>query len=180
MNERNLIAELKAIETRNIAFEKLVRHYQKILYYHIRRMVQTHEDTDDILQNVFISVWRNIEKFREESSLKTWLYKIATNESLTFLANQKKRGFQDLEQMENTLGHSTSNTEDLGGDEILQKLQMAINELPEKQKLVFNMRYYDELSFRDISEILGTSEGGLKANYHHAVNKIEAFLTNKK
>jgi RNA polymerase sigma-70 factor (ECF subfamily) len=180
MNERNLIAELKSPETRNVAFDKLVRAYQKVLYYHIRRMVQSHDDTDDILQNVFISVWRNIEKFREESSLKTWLYRIATNESLTFLANQKKRGFQDLEQMENSLGHSTNGNGTLGSEEILQKLQMAINELPEKQKLVFNMRYYDELSFRDISEILGTSEGGLKANYHHAVNKIEAFLTQEK
>ncbi len=177
MDEKALIQQLKLPEGKEPAFRKLVQSYQKNLYYHIRRMTNDHDDTDDILQNTFILVWKNIEKFREESSLKTWLYRIATNETITFLNKKNKRAYSDVEMLENSINHSASNQTQPSGDEIQEKLKTAIGLLPEKQKLVFNMRYFDELSFREISEILETSEGGLKANYHHAVKKIETFLT---
>ncbi|MFN0202598.1 MAG: RNA polymerase sigma factor [Bacteroidia bacterium] len=179
MNEKTLLQQLQTPEMRNAAFETLVKSYQRVLYYHIRRMVQSHEDTDDILQNTFIAAWRYIEKFRGDSSLKTWLYRIATNEAISFLNTQKKQAKQDLEVVENAALHSTSGHNQIDEATILRKLQAAISMLPEKQRLVFNMRYYDELSFKEISEILDISEGGLKANYHHAAKKIEAFLTGK-
>lgn len=178
MDEKALVQQLKSPEGKEPAFRKLVQTYQKNLYYHIRRMTNNHDDTDDILQNTFILVWKNIDKFREESSLKTWLYRIATNETITFLNQKNKRAYADVEVLENKTEHSTSHQTQPTGEEIQEKLKKAIGLLPEKQKLVFNMRYYDEMSFREISEILETSEGGLKANYHHAVKKIEAFLTN--
>lgn len=175
MNEQALIAQLREPQTRNAAFDTLVRMYQKPLYYQIRRLVASHDDADDILQNTFVSAWRNIEKFRGDAAMKTWLYRIATNEALTFLQNQKKRATQDLSEVENLPLQSAPTQIDSA---IIQaKLQQAIALLPDKQKLVFNMRYYDEMSFKEISEILETSEGGLKANYHHAVKKIEAFIT---
>lgn len=177
IDDKTLLSELQRQETRNEAFEKLVKAYQRALYYHIRRMVQSHDDTDDILQNAFVAVWRNIEKFRGDSSLKTWLYRIATNEAITFLNQQKKRAYQDVEVLENVIHHSTSAQSVIDGDSIQEKLKTAIAKLPEKQRLVFNMRYFDEMSFKEISSILETSEGGLKANYHHAARKIELFLT---
>lgn len=177
-DDKTLLIQLQTQETRNEAFETLVKSYQRVLYYHIRRMVQSHEDTDDILQNTFVAVWRNVEKFRGDSSLKTWLYRIATNEAITFLNQQKKRAHQDVEVLENALQHSTSAQSVIDGDTIQEKLKVAISKLPEKQRLVFNMRYFDEMSFKEISSILETSEGGLKANYHHAAKKIEQFLTN--
>lgn len=176
-DDKALLIELQTQATKNAAFESLVKQYQRVLYYHIRRMVQSHDDTDDILQNTFVSVWRNIEKFRGDSSLKTWLYRIATNESITFLNQQKKRAYQDVEVLENAMHHSTSAQSVVDGDTIQEKLKQAISKLPEKQRLVFNMRYFDEMSFKEISTILETSEGGLKANYHHAAKKIELFLT---
>lgn len=178
MNEKILIQEIQQPETKEMAFRTLVQSYQKMLYYHIRRMVGNHDDTDDVLQNTFILVWRNIEKFRGDSSLKTWLYRIATNETITFINNRNKRAFSGVEGLENQMGHSTSAQNEVNGEEIQQKLKSAIALLPEKQRLVFNMRYYDEMSFKEISEILQITEGGLKANYHHAAKKIEQFLTN--
>lgn len=178
MNEKVLIQELQNIEKKEVAFRSLVLNYQKMLYYHIRRMVGNHDDTDDILQNTFILAWRNIEKFRGDASLKTWLYRIATNETITFINNRNKRAYSDVEVLENQIVHSTNAHSDISGDEIQQKLKKAIALLPDKQRLVFNMRYYEEMSFKEISEILNITEGGLKANYHHAAKKIEQFLTN--
>lgn len=175
--ELKLIAELRQPETQERAFMELVRTYQKMLYYHIRRMVVSHEDTDDILQNTFVLAWRNMDKFRGDSSLKTWLYRIATNETLTFIQKQKKQQQTSVEALHDNLQHAQQNR-DLDGEEIQQRLDKAISLLPEKQKLVFNLRYFDELSFKEISNILNISEGGLKANYHHAAKKIEYFLLN--
>ncbi len=177
MNESVLIKQLKNPDEKETAFRKLIQTYQKNLYYHIRRMVNDHDDTDDILQNTFILVWKNLDKFREESSLKTWMYRIATNETITFLNRKNKRVYADVDTLENNVNHSTPPSVPISGEEIQERLKRAIYLLPEKQRLVFNMRYYDELSFREISEILETSEGGLKANYHHAVKKIEQYLT---
>lgn len=178
MADETLLIHLQTQETKNQAFEQLVKTYQRVLYYHIRRMVQSHEDTDDILQNTFVAVWRNIDKFRGDASLKTWLYRIATNESITFLNQKKKRAHQDMDVLENAIQHSSSAQSVVDGDTIQEKLKQAILKLPEKQRLVFNMRYFDEMSFKEISAILETSEGGLKANYHHAAKKIELFLAN--
>ena len=177
--EGDFLNRLKSPDTRNVAFDELVRLYQRPLYYHIRRMLNGHEDTDDVLQNTFLAAWRFIEQFRGDASLKTWLYRIATNETLSFIEKQKKRQRSDLTQLENTQSHSSSAQPNLSSDEIVALLTHAIATLPEKQKLVFNMRYYDEMSFREISEILETTEGGLKANYHHAVKKIESFISQK-
>ncbi|MEZ4773770.1 MAG: RNA polymerase sigma factor [Bacteroidia bacterium] len=177
LEEKNLLEKLRQPETKNQAFGHLVELYQRILYYHIRRLVIDHDDADDVLQNTLLKAWKNIDRFRADAALKTWLYRIATNESLTFLNNKKKRGFEDVEDIENDLRHSLSTGRYIDGDEIQKKLQMAILTLPRQQRLVFNMRYYDELKYEEISEILEVSVGALKASYHHAVKKIELFLT---
>ena len=155
----------------------LMVKYQQRLYWQIRRMVINHADADDVLQNVFIKVWKNLDKFEQQSQLFTWLYRITVNESLTFL-NQKKRQNTDSLENENTnLAEQLTADRYFDGDEIQKKLQLAIDGLPNKQKQVFLMRYYDELSYEEMSEILGTSVGALKASYHFAVKKIESFLT---
>ena len=176
MDEKALVQQLKSAEGKEIAFREVIKTHQKALYYHIRRMTNDHDDTDDILQNTFISVWKNVDKFREEASLKTWIYRIATNETLTFLNKKNKRAYADVSILENSVSHSESSQVPISGEEIQARLAKAITLLPEKQRLVFNMRYYDEMSFREISVILETTEGGLKANYHHAAKKIEMFL----
>lgn len=155
------------------AFSLLVDAYSERLYYQIRRMVNDHDDTDDVLQNVFIKVWRYLDGFNRDAQLHTWLYRIAHNESVTFLKKQQRNSSESLDDayMQPIADSFTD------GDAIQQKLQQAIDTLPDKQKQVFLLRYYDELSYDEMSEVLGTSVGGLKASYHHAVKKIEAFLT---
>jgi RNA polymerase sigma-70 factor (ECF subfamily) len=150
-----------------------VSKYQERLYWHIRKLVISHEDADDVLQNTFIKAWRSLSNFREESQLFTWLYKIATNESLGFLRSKTRWSFLPFSSVEKVLKQSLSEDPYFKGDQIQRKLQEAILELPEKQRLVFNMRYYDELSYEEISKILDTSVGALKASYHHAAKKIE-------
>ncbi|MEZ4829339.1 MAG: sigma-70 family RNA polymerase sigma factor [Bacteroidia bacterium] len=177
LEEKNLLEKLRDPLSRSEAFGQVVRQYQRVLYYHIRRMVIDHDDADDVLQNTLLKAWKNIDRFRADSSLKTWLYRIATNESLTFLTNKQKRGFSDVEDLENNLRHSISSGKYIDGDEIQKKLQMAILTLPPQQRLVFNMRYYDELKYEEIAEIMELSTGTLKAHYHHAAKKIEIFLT---
>ena len=151
--------------------------YQEKLYWHIRKIVIRHDDADDVLQNTFIKVWKSLDKFREASKLYTWLYRIATNESLTFLKQQKTKYLLPLEDHENSLKNSLMSDVYFNGDEIQLKLQKAILTLPEKQRIVFNMKYFDEMKYDDMAEILKTSVGALKASFHHAVKKIEKYLS---
>ncbi|NDC40009.1 MAG: RNA polymerase sigma factor, partial [Chitinophagia bacterium] len=164
-----LIASFKVERSRDQAFTALVAKYQERLYWHIRKMVVQHDDTHDILQNVFIKVWRHLGDFREEASLFTWLYRIATNETLSWLEQQKKRRMIEGGGSAELLADTIAAQKDFDPTQIEWKLQQAIATLPDKQRLVFNLRYYDELSYSDMSEILQTSEGALKASYHHAV-----------
>jgi RNA polymerase sigma factor (sigma-70 family) len=166
--------------TREAAFGMLLKKYQQRLYWQVRRMVFEHDDADDVMQNVLMKVWRHLEKFRNDSSLHTWLYRISTNECLTFIESKKKRTAIPLENDENEDGPQIQVAADpyFNGDDIEAKLQQAIMLLPEKQRIVFNLRYYDEMPYEEMSGILGTSVGALKASYHHAAKKIESFLTN--
>jgi len=174
--EETLLNELKQLETQAKAFEVLVNTYKERLYWHIRRIVLNHDDTDDVLQNTFIKVFKNIDGFKGDSKLYSWMYRIATNEALTFLKKKsKKLGISDSE-MQNKMVSNLQADVYFDGDEIQLKLQQAIAILPEKQKLVFNMKYYQEMKYEEISEILNTSVGGLKASYHLAVKKVESFL----
>ncbi len=174
---RELIAELKQDATRDLAFQRLVQLYQERLYWHIRKIVLNHDDTDDVLQNTFVKAWKGISRFREESSLYTWLYRIATNESITFLNSKKRRSFLPLNDVSEILMENLTSDPWFEGDEIQMRLQQAILRLPKKQRIVFNMKYFDEMKYEDMSKILDTSVGALKASYHHAVKKIEEFIT---
>ncbi|MFC5045997.1 RNA polymerase sigma factor [Aquimarina hainanensis] len=160
------------------AFSHLVTLYKQRLYWHIRNMVKNHDDTDDVLQNVFIKVYHNIKKFKGDSKLYSWLYRIATNESLTFLNKKAKKLNISNEELHLQLAQNLESDVYYDGDEIQLKLQKAIATLPQKQQQVFNMKYFQELKYKEISEILETSEGALKASYHIASKKIETFLRN--
>jgi RNA polymerase sigma factor (sigma-70 family) len=153
-----------------------VRTYNKRLYWHVRKIVICHDDADDVVQNTFIKAWKALPNFRGDSQLYTWLYRIATNEALSFLKKKKKHLFQSIDSVSFEL-ESKVDSSYFTGTEIEKKLQKAILTLPTKQRLVFNMKYFDELKYDEISEILGTSVGALKANYHHAKQKIEKYLT---
>lgn len=177
-NDRELLSSLKDASTREYAFQGLVKKYQERLYWHIRKIVMNHEDADDVLQNTFIKVWRSIENFREESSLYTWLYRIATNESLTFINSNKKRSFMPMNETSEFLMNNLTSDPFFEGDRIQMKLQEAILTLPEKQRLVFNMKYFDDMKYEEMSQILDTSVGALKASFHHAVKKVEEYLKN--
>lgn len=175
-DDRVIIADLKLENKRDLAFHTLVNKYQERLYWHIRKIVMNHDDTDDVLQNTFIKVWRSIDKFREESSLYTWLYRIATNESISFINSNKKRSFMPFNDVSDYLAKNLISDPYFEGDKIQLKLQEAILRLPEKQRIVFNMKYFDELKYEDMSKILDTSVGALKASYFHASKKIENYL----
>ncbi|PTN10268.1 RNA polymerase sigma factor [Mangrovibacterium marinum] len=179
IDEQQLIEDLKNESSKQQAFRVLVGRYKERLYWHVRKIVLNHDDADDVLQNTFIKVWRNIDTFRAESGLYTWLYRIATNESLTFLNQKKKKTFggSDDDLQEHLIENIQSDPY-FDGDDIRQKLQEAIARLPEKQRLVFNMRYFDDIKYQDMEKILETSEGALKASYHHAVKKISEFMKN--
>ncbi|WP_242917097.1 RNA polymerase sigma factor [Pontibacter liquoris] len=176
MEDKELLAKFAHPESRNLAFNQLVRKYQQKVYWHIRKMVIDHEDADDLTQEVFIKVWKNLETFRQDAKLYTWLYRIATNECLTFLSSKKRKFFLPLHDVTAELIQKVEASPELAGDEIQLKLQKAILRLPDKQRLVFNMKYFDELKYEEISEILGTSVGALKASYHIAVKKIEEYI----
>ena len=179
MNEENLIQKLKDPSHKRMAFHELVVTYQEKLYWHVRKIVIDHDDADDIMQNVFIKVWNRIDSFRGDSSLFTWLYRIATNESLTFLAQKKKRkGFWSLSEDE-YLVEKLHADDYFDGEQAQKMLMEAVVRLPEKQRLVFNMKYFDEMKYEEISEILNVTTGALKASYHHAVKKIEEFINNR-
>jgi RNA polymerase sigma-70 factor, ECF subfamily len=178
MNDEYLIAQLKDPLKKRMAFHELVTTNQEKLYWHVRKIVLDHDDTDDILQNVFLKAWNSIDSFRGESSVFTWLYRIATNESLTFLSQKKKRKGLFGKDEDNYLIEKLNADEYFDGDEIQRKLMEAVIRLPEKQRMVFNMKYYDGMKYEDISEILKVTTGALKASYHHAVKKIEDYLNN--
>ncbi|WP_226294245.1 RNA polymerase sigma factor [Aquimarina algicola] len=176
--EKELVIALQSGKDSNAAFSKLINLYKQRLYWHIRNMVKNHEDTDDILQNVFIKVHRNIKNFKGDSKLYSWLYRIATNESITFL-NQKAKKFNiSYEELSIKLVQNLKADIYYEGDEMQLKFQKAIASLPQKQQQVFNMKYFQEMKYKDMSEILDTSEGALKASYHIATKKIEDFLKN--
>lgn len=175
-SDKELLEMFKESDYRNFAFKQIIKKYQERLYWHIRKIVISHEDSDDILQNTFIKVWRGLDQFREDSKLYTWLYRIATNESLTFLKQKKKRQYIPFMDVEHQLMNVLESDEYFSGDQIQLKLQKAILTLPEKQRLVFNMKYFEEMKYEDMSKILDTSVGALKASFHHAVKKIEKYL----
>jgi RNA polymerase sigma-70 factor (ECF subfamily) len=176
--DKELLAQFSNSNTKEKGFTAIVRKYQEKLYWHIRRMVIEHADADDVLQNVFIKVWKGLENFREDSQLYTWLYRIATNETLSFLEKQKRTSTQSLSDLETSLENKVKADAFFDSNQLEWRLQLAIQELPEKQRLVFNLRYYDEMPYEKMSLILETSEGALKASYHHAAKKIEFFLKN--
>jgi len=168
-DEAKLLTQLKLDNSKELAFKTLVKRYKERLYWHIRKIVITHDDADDVLQNTFIKIFRNIDKFKGDSKLYTWMYRIATNESITFLNSKARRNQVSNETLnENALNSLVADVY-FEGDEIQLKLQKAISQLPRIQQLVFNMRYFDNIKYKDMSEILETSEGALKASYHIAV-----------
>lgn len=182
ISDQELVSLIQDPEKRQNAFELLIKKYQQKIYWHIRKMVIDHDDADDVVQETFIKVWQGLQNFRGDAQLYTWLYRIATNESLNFLQKKRRRnhvpieeGSEDSMDLLNTLESSISQ-DYISGDEIQLKLQKALLTLPDKQRLVFNMKYYDDMKYEDIAEITGTSVGALKASYHLAVKKIEDFL----
>jgi len=175
--EQDFIKELLNPKTQNDAFQKLLRQYQRPLYSHIRTIVLNHDDTDDVLQNTFIKVFRNLQNFKRESKLFSWMYRIATNEAISFITSKAKRNGMTSEAFQQKQIENIKADSYFEGDEIQLKLQKAVALLPEKQQLVFKMKYFQELKYEEISEILGTSVGGLKASYFHAVKKIEEYVT---
>ena len=178
LDDKELLFQFKNEATREAAFTRIIKKYQEKLYWHIRRMVIEHEDANDVLQNMFIKVWKNLENFREDSQLYTWLYRIATNESLTFLQQQKKRSSISIDDEESPLTNKIKSDDHFDANKLEWKLQLAIQKLPEKQRAVFNLRYYEEMPYEEMSRVLETSEGALKASYHHAVKKIEEYILN--
>lgn len=173
VSDEEILELFKAEKSQEQAFRLLVEKYSQRLYHQIRSLVTTHEDTDDVLQNVLVKVWRHLGNFREDAQLSTWLYRIAYNESITFLKQRRKHFSESLEDRHDQPISGTFTD----GDDIQKQLQAAIEQLPEKQRLVFHMRYYDEMPYEEMSQVLGTSVGALKASYHHAAKKIEAYLT---
>jgi len=175
-SDEELLALFREEERRNFAFNLIIRKYQQKLYWHIRKIVIKHDDTDDILQNTFVKIWKGLDGFREDSKLYTWLYRIATNEAITHLNKIRKKNHISLDAPSNFLEEKLESDTDFKGEEIQKKLQKAILGLPDKQRIVFNMKYFDEMKYEEMSEILNTSVGALKASYHHAVKKIESFF----
>ncbi|NIG52915.1 RNA polymerase sigma factor [Chitinophaga sp. Cy-1792] len=177
-DDKELLGLYRNADTREKGFTLIIRKYQERLYWHVRRLVVDHDDANDVLQNVFIKVWKNLEGFREDAQLYTWLYKIATNECLTFLEQLKKKHSVSLSDVESGLANKLKSDTQFDPNKLEWKLQKAILQLPEKQRIVFNLRYYDEMPYEQMSKVLETSEGALKASYHHAVKKIEEFIKN--
>ena len=177
-NEKQFINELLQQQTQGVAFKKLVQLYQRPLYHHIRTIVLNHDDTDDVLQNTFVKVYQNLSKFKGESKLFSWMYRIATNEAITHLNQKARRNGNTTQEFQQIQIDNLIADVDYNGSEMEIILQKAVAQLPEKQQLVFKMKYYQELKYEQISEILGTSVGALKASYFHAVKKIENFVKN--
>ena len=176
VEDQDILDLFRKEETKEKAFSMLVKKYQERLYWHIRRMLIHHEDTNDVLQNMFVKVWRSLDQFRQDAALYTWLYRIATNESLTHIEQAKKRQARSLSDHEDYIGNTLKAEKGFDANQLEWKLQMAIQSLPEKQRIVFNLRYYDETPYEKMSEVLETSVGSLKASYHHAAKKVEEFI----
>lgn len=178
-DDKELLFLFRNEATRESAYTRIIKKYQEKLYWHIRRLVVEHEDANDVLQNMFVKVWRSMDNFREDSQLYTWLYRIATNESLTFLQQQKKRRSLSISDEDTFLSNRLVADTDFDANKLEWKLQLAIQKLPEKQRTVFNLRYFDEMPYEEMSRVLDTSQGALKASYHHAVKKIEDYIINR-
>ena len=176
IDEKELIQMFSDENQRRKAFSILVKQYSESLYWQIRKMVLSHDDANDVLQNTFIKAWNGLDGFRGDSMISTWLYKIATNETITFLAAKRLRNNVTMDDGESLLMQHLQSDSYFDGNEIQLKLQKAILTLPEKQRLVFNMKYFDDITYDEMETILGTSAGALKASYHHAVKKIEEYL----
>jgi RNA polymerase sigma-70 factor (ECF subfamily) len=176
-SDEELLEMFHAGDNPDYAFNLIVRKHQQSVYWHIRRLVISHEDANDILQDVFVKAWKALGSFRGDSGLFTWLYRIATNEALSFLKRKKTRFLLPLVDLEKQLSETLEADVHYEGDAIEKKIQKAILSLPEKQRVVFNLRYYDEMKYEDMSRVLDTSEGALKASYHHAVRKIEKYIS---
>jgi len=176
LEDKDLLEKLRDAESRNFGFNILVRKYQQKVYWHIRKMVIDHDDANDLTQEVFIKIHKNLGNFRQDSQLYTWIYRIATNECLNFLQRKKRRFFLPVRNVEAELAEKIASAPYVSGDEVQVKLQKAMLKLPDKQRLVFNMKYFDDLSYEEIAEITITSVGALKASYHLAVKKIEDIL----
>lgn len=176
-NESKFIKRLQDPATQQAAFAELLKVYSEQLYWQIRKIVLSHDDANDVLQNTFIKVWTSIDNFRGDSKLSTWLYRIAINESITFLSKMRAQNNVSIDDADTFLMNKLESDEYFDGDEAQLKLQKAILTLPEKQRIVFNLKYFDEMKYEEMSEVLETSVGALKASYHHAVKKIEEFLS---
>lgn len=179
VEDSEILEKFSNEKTRNEAFNLLLQKYQQKIYWHIRRLVIDHDDTDDLIQEVFVKVWKNLDKFRSDSKLYTWIYRIASNESITFLNKKKQRNNVPLDEVSGELAETLVASSYFNGDKIQMKLQKAMLTLPEKQRLIFNMKYFDDLKYEEIAEITGTSVGALKASFHIAVKKIEVFMLNE-
>jgi RNA polymerase sigma factor (sigma-70 family) len=178
LEDAELLRAFREPATKESAFTGIIKKYQERLYWHIRRMVVTHDDANDVVQNTFIKVWKGLDNFREDAQLFTWLYRIATNESLSFLEQQKRKSAVSLSDVESGLSNQLKAEKGFDANQLEWKLQLAIQQLPEKQRVVFTLRYYDEMPYEQMSRVLETSEGALKASYHHAAKKIEDFILN--
>jgi RNA polymerase sigma factor (sigma-70 family) len=176
--DEEILSKFRDEKTRNEAFNMLLKKYQQKIYWHVRRMVIDHDDADDLTQDVFIKIWKNLPGFRNDAQLYTWMYRIATNECITFLNKKKQKNNISLDDVDYELADTLSSSDQFSGDQIQRKLQEAILTLPDKQRLVFNMKYFDDMKYEEMSDVLGTSVGALKASFHLAVKKIEAFVTN--
>ncbi|MEP6615647.1 MAG: sigma-70 family RNA polymerase sigma factor [Ginsengibacter sp.] len=177
-DDQELLATFKNPATKEQGFTSIVKKFQEKLYWHIRRMVIDHEDANDVVQNMFIKVWNGLDSFREASQLYTWLYRIATNECLTFLEQKKRKQAISISNHESGLSNQLRADTNFDAHRLEWKLQLGIQQLPEKQRLVFNLRYYDEMPYDEMSKVLDTSAGALKASYHHAAKKIEEYILN--
>lgn len=177
--DAEILQKFSVERTRNEAFNLLLSKYQQKIYWHIRRLVIDHDDSDDLVQETFVKVWKNLANFRSDSQLYTWIYRIATNESITFLNKKKTKNNIPLDEVNSELAETLAESSYFDGDKIQRKLQEAILTLPEKQRIIFNMKYFDDMKYEEISEVLGTSVGALKASFHIAVKKIESILLNE-
>lgn len=176
VDDAEILRKFQDERTRNEAFNLLLKKYQQKLYWHIRRMVIDHDDADDIVQDTFVKIWKNLPGFRNDAQLYTWMYRIATNECITFLNKKKQKNNIPLDDVAYELSDTLADSAHFNGDKAQMKLQQAILTLPEKQRLVFNMKYFEDMKYEEMSEVLGTSVGALKASFHLAVKKIESFL----
>jgi RNA polymerase sigma-70 factor (ECF subfamily) len=176
VEDEEILSKFREDTTRNEAFNLLLKKYQQKIYWHIRRMVINHDDADDLVQDVFIKIWKNLPGFRNDAQLYTWMYRIATNECITFLNKKKQKNNVPLDDVDYELADTLSSADQFSGDQIQKKLQQAILTLPDKQRLVFNMKYFDDMKYEEMSDVLGTSVGALKASFHLAVKKIESFI----